>query len=342
MFKKRWWLSLLIVPVLLSGCGGTDRSAYSEAKEMTQESCEEDRYNDSSFKEDNTSEKNEKVTEVGRSPLDSTRKYIQHFYYDLDTLTFDDSRSAVESLVNSKNGYIESSSQNLLGYRKKMQRHERARYAEYVLRIPINQMVDFESELADFGYISSSKTEVEDVTNQYFDTEVHLKTLKVREERLLKLMEKADELEAILELEKELARVRYEIESLEASFRQLKNRVQYSTVYLTLREVFEASEIKVPAETFGERLHQGFGTSLRSLSRFFEELALFLLTKSPILILVVVVIYFIILLIRRLARRKRSNQEDREVSRRQKNKTVVEPEVDNNKRDGRQVEKDKK
>lgn len=59
-----------------------------------------------------------------------------------------------------------------------------------------------------------SKT-TEDVTLEYVDTESHLKALKTEEETLLALLEKAEKLSDVFEIQEELTNVRYQIESYE-------------------------------------------------------------------------------------------------------------------------------
>lgn len=68
--------------------------------------------------------------------------------------------------------------------------------------------------------VTAESTSSKDVTEEYVDLSAKLKNLQATEEQLLKLMEKAEKVEDILNVQRELSRVRGEIE-------QTKGRMQY-------------------------------------------------------------------------------------------------------------------
>jgi PKD repeat protein len=89
--------------------------------------------------------------------------------------------------------------------------------------------------------VTSETTSAQDVTEEYVDLEAQLRNLEATEEQLLKLMEKAVEVEDILNVQRELSRVQQDIE-------RVKGRMQYleRTSAMSLIQVFlEQSKLEV-------------------------------------------------------------------------------------------------
>jgi hypothetical protein len=103
--------------------------------------------------------------------------------------------------------------------------------------------------------------------------------------RFLSLLETSARLEDILELERELADVRYEIESYTTYLNDLDNKVKYSTVYLDIREVFEINEIEEVPVTFSERISSGFTKSLNGVIDGFGDFIVWFVGNLPALVI---------------------------------------------------------
>jgi len=77
----------------------------------------------------------------------------------------------------------------------------------------------------------------EDVTTSYFDTRVRIDTQKQLERHLVALLGRAsNRLSDLLEIEREVARVRQEIDQLEGHIRLWDNQIAMSSVQITLTE----------------------------------------------------------------------------------------------------------
>ena len=77
----------------------------------------------------------------------------------------------------------------------------------------------------------------EDVTKAYFDTDARLRNAKRMEERLLEMLEKnTGKVSDLLQVEKELARVREQIEQMQGELKYYDALVQYATVTMSLAE----------------------------------------------------------------------------------------------------------
>ena len=80
----------------------------------------------------------------------------------------------------------------------------------------------------------AEQTTARDVTEEYTDLDARLRNLHAAEAQLLALVEQADTVEDLLQIEKRLAEVRGEIERLQGRFNVLQDRIALATIRLLL------------------------------------------------------------------------------------------------------------
>ena len=74
----------------------------------------------------------------------------------------------------------------------------------------------------------------------YFDTDARLKNARVMEQRLIDMLKtKTGKVSDLLQVEKELGRVREEIEKMQGELKYRDSQVQFATVTISLREDVE-------------------------------------------------------------------------------------------------------
>ncbi len=103
-----------------------------------------------------------------------------------------------------------------------------------VVKIPADKYESFLSNSEVLGEIESKSVSSDDVTEYYFDLENRIKNKKILQNRFREYLEKADSMEDILSVERQLNDVTTEIEQLEGSFRGLNRDIDYSTVTFQL------------------------------------------------------------------------------------------------------------
>ena len=186
-------------------------------------------------------------------------------------------------------GYAESS--NIQGQGISSGNTAMKRTANYVFRVPSDKYTDFFRKMKGYGVVTLEQSQGQDITDQYFDTDARLKSLKIQEERELVLLQKAIKLSDILELEKELNSVRYQIESYTGTLRKWDNLVSYSTVKVTIREVDE-SKIIVPTKEKGlwARMAYSFTYSMKQLGEITQNFIVLLVAMLPFLVVLSVII----------------------------------------------------
>src|SRR5207247_129259 len=87
------------------------------------------------------------------------------------------------------------------------------------------------------GELKNQTLGTKDVTKAYFDTESRLKNARVMEQRLIDMLKKkSDDINDLLQVEKELGRVREQIEQMQGELKFWDSQVQFATVTISLAE----------------------------------------------------------------------------------------------------------
>lgn len=106
-----------------------------------------------------------------------------------------------------------------------------------VLRVPADEFRSFLDFVRARGRVLDESMEAQDVTKQHRDLQIRLDNAKKARERLIALLEKADKVEDILRIEKELTRLTTEIESATAALANLDERIAFSHVSVSVNGV---------------------------------------------------------------------------------------------------------
>ena len=206
----------------------------------------------------------------------------------VESTEFDSTINALEALIDSVGGWVESSSVNGANYSSISRGSKTNRSASYTVRVPNERFNDMMSSLSALGNVPRSHVYTENVTSQYYDTQARLSTYQAQEQRLLELLEKAETVSDVIEVENELTEVRYRIESLQTSLRNWDRRVSWSTIHLTVNEVSEYTP--EAQKSYTERLKEAFYEGLDNLSWYFVDFVEALPVLAFFLLLLVVFI----------------------------------------------------
>lgn len=226
------------------------------------------------------------------------RKLIKTVNLSAETEQFDVLIPALEQRVAALGGYIEEmSSYNRGGnYAADYIGTKYLRFANMTIRIPKDNLDTFLSTVAEESNIVSRSESVTDVTLQYVDLESHKKALTAEQNRLIELMEQAETVEDIITIEGRLSEVRYQLESMESQLRTYDNKIDYSTVYLSIDEV----EQYTPTETttVWQRIGGGFMESLRGVGRGLSNFAIWFVVHIPYIVVWAIIIIVVFMVIR--------------------------------------------
>lgn len=179
---------------------------------------------------------------------------------------FDGVEKMVTDLVSKHGGFVSSAN---LG---RLQGQRRRGY--WTVRVPVNEFDSFLNAVGDIGVPETRTQDASDVTEEFVDITARVANKRKLEARILELLERPDDkIQHVIEVERELARVREEIERMEGRLRYLNDQTSMTTVSIEVRE--EQNYIPVQAPTFSNRIKSAWTNSLDNCRRFFENATVF-------------------------------------------------------------------
>lgn len=173
----------------------------------------------------------------------------------------------------------------------------RYRSATMTIRVPAEKLDSFVSQVEDTSNVVSVSQSQENVTLTYVATESRMKALETEQARLLELMDQAETMADLLEIEARLTDVRSELEQITSQLRVLSNQVDYATVELSIEQVTVYTQVE--KQTVWQRIGSGLKENLSDIGDAFVDFFVWLLTYSPQLIVFGLMIVVIVLVIKR-------------------------------------------
>ncbi len=167
------------------------------------------------------------VAEPGAGDTESERMRITTFQIVILADDLVKTADRVKSIVEKTNGYVESENYGSDETGKLIN-------INLVLRVPDEKSEDVVKEIKNSGRVKFYSRSSADVTEQFTQTEIKLKSLYEELERLKYLYVKADKISDVLAIEKEISRVTNEIEVLENEKRSIEQQVNYSLISLSI------------------------------------------------------------------------------------------------------------
>jgi len=165
--------------------------------------------------------------------------------------------------------------------------------ADYTLRVPAEKLPALLAELRALGRVQNEQLSTDEVTEQVVDLEARLRNARNTEQRLIAVLnERTGKVKDILEVEREIARTREEIERMDAQRVNLMNRVQLATVQVALLEEFKAQLQPTPIGTW-TRLNNAFVDGYEDFVGMFVDLALFFARHGLSLLFWFVIFYLL-------------------------------------------------
>lgn len=226
--------------------------------------------------------------------MDYSQKLIRTYNFSYETLAFEDSVAYVNAKVAEYGGYIESSET----YGRS------SRYAYFTVRIPDKNANAFLNDAGQIGEIISKSESTEDITLTYYDTAARLETLHTQHDRLLELLSTAATLEDIVQLERELSDVEYEINSYQSILNSYDNRVNYVTMHIDISEVAQIQVIE--EDGFFTELKKELSRNTRDVIDSLLDMVIAVIAFIPYLIVIAVAALVVLLIV--LAINKKSKK----------------------------------
>lgn len=206
---------------------------------------------------------------TGGTSIPQNSKLILRASLAVESTEFDKAVTALDQLVAGQGGYYESNEIQQGAYYDT----RAARYGSFIIRVPQEHFDAFLSAAGTIGHVVSRSKSSEDIGEAYYDTEARLRTQQTKHERLLALLEKADNMENIIALETALSDVEYQIEQLTGTLRKYDSLVGYSTITVRLDEVLKITEQPKETATLGGRVSNAFKGGLDDMGQNLSNMA---------------------------------------------------------------------
>lgn len=308
---RRIWMMLLGMCLALSGCSGggssypsTERndnsikSSNGAAGEISDEAAagNESQANGEASLDDilNSGSGDElaKASEKGSVKLQK-EMLVYRCRISIDTLDYDTSLSDLKQLLSEYECFIETENYSDNGENYSYYYIEDSgKHAQYTatIRVPSGKYDAFLEEMGSIGDVRNKNSSVENLNQEYTDTETALKIYKEQEKRYIQMIKDADDSYA-LQLQQQLTELEIKIAQLESGKRKMEMDVAYSYVDLTLREVQKYSP-HGKTDTFMMRLRDSFSGSWSTFLNVMETLLTIVIYVWYYLVIILLIVLF--------------------------------------------------
>ena len=224
-------------------------------------------------------------------------KIIRTINLSLRTRSYESDYQTIRTLADQAGGRVESLSTLGDGSADSL------RWASFTLRIPTDRLDTFISGAKAVGVLDSFTESSDDVSESYYDTQSRLETQQAKMERLNELMEKAENVSDLVELENAISDTQYWIDYYTGRINGYDSRISDSYVYVTLQEMSSADVADQKDIPLGERIANAVKASLKTAGNLARAFVVFLVAALPWLAAIAVAVG-IVLLIRRGRKKK--------------------------------------
>ena len=212
---------------------------------------------------------------------DIDRKIVRNGYMTLEVNDITEAVVSITGVANGLGGYVVSSSK---------QGDKDITYGHISIRVPSDRFDTALSQIRKLAIsVPNESTNSQDVTEEYTDLQAQLRNLEATEAQYLELLKKAEKVEDILAVQRELSNVRGQIE-------QTKGRIQYLDRTTDMALINVDLQKTKPIVGTGWSVLETIKSAARGLADFGKALAniaIWLLIFSPVwIIILVVVLYF--------------------------------------------------
>lgn len=295
MKKIKSVLSIIILMLLYTACSSGSSKSYDDSGEnyvpsppmqMPEES------NDAS----------RAVASSSESALPEGEKFIVRTTLHVETEHFDESVKTIEKMTATLKGYVESvdASYGTTYDRTKI------RSVYYTLRIPKGKTSSAVNTIkSEVGVVIREEMNTENVTKRIRDLNRDIDLLKAKEDRLIELSKKTEDIDAMIRIESELASTISTREYNQAQLQNIEHDVQYDYLTVQLQEVREVTVLE--NDSFVGDLKTAFRESIDGVVVFFQDLVLFVVRGWFGILLLIVIILILVKVFRKMG--KKSIQE---------------------------------
>ena len=286
---KRLWLSLLTGSVVtlagLTGCA----SDPSSSADMTGAAPERESAVAGNVAQTSTTSAQQSKTNSNKPPSEEEAtqrtQLIKKAQLTLSVDSVEETIKQVREIVQEQNGDVLSLSNQRNGESSETDTYRALGYQQsatlFTLRVPQDRFDSAVDAIAEIGEVTNRAITTEDVSSQLVDLQARISNSQQSEAALKEIMSRSGDIADVLEVSRELSKVRQEIEQMKAAQKNLQTQVRFSTISVSLSSAI-AQTPNQPA--FTTQLANTWNSSTSSVGNFTTDLlqlGLWLLVYSP-------------------------------------------------------------
>lgn len=291
-------LFLIASIALFSGCSNSDRNATLSAHESVQGPTSATQVAKVIPSKGTLDFVPEQVAQTGQESLAKTqaqsqaieRKIIQNAELTIELDSPQESQRRIASIAVRHGGFVVTSETKQNTGRNQTSPQTTL---TIIARVPAAKFDEAVKEIERLGgNLIHSKIAGQDVTEEYIDLEARIRTKRALESQFLEIMKRAGKISEALEVQKELAEVRSEIETMEGRHRFLENQSALSTITVTLQ-----TPTPIVAATTGGFWHSiklAFGEGFDTAAEIVIGVVRFIIVLIPITLLILLPGFFVL------------------------------------------------
>ncbi|WP_340004296.1 DUF4349 domain-containing protein [Paenibacillus sp. FSL K6-0276] len=335
---RKWglhYLCLLILAVVLAGCGSADSNSAGDSLAKNNSSMSNDEAakieeaqnsmassadqstsaapetaaggSEDSAVKGSTSE-NTNQASAGFTGSDVVaglnKKLIYKANLNMEVEDYGKAQTEIRNMVTMANGYI-------IEFNENMSQYEQG--GTFILKVPATGFSPFLNNLEKVKHESLQRSiQGQDVSEEYVDLESRLKAKQLMEAQYTEFMKKATKSTDLVAFANELGSIQETIEQIKGRMRYINQNVSFSTVELRVYQTDASIAVKEKEEQgpLMERASDALKGSLNALSVMFQWIVVILAGALPILIGVAIILA-IVLVTRKNMRERREQQTQR-------------------------------
>lgn len=195
---------------------------------------------------------------VDESPEVAQQKIIKTAQLSFETKDLEATYNKITQLTNQYKGLVQSDNSG--------KSYNRV-FKNLVIRIPTKNFQKFINGVSEgVDYFDRKDISRQDVSEEFVDLEARLKAKRKLENRYLELLKKAKDVKEMLQIERELSKIREEIEAKQGRLQFLQNRVSMSTVNV---EFYKTTAETGITQSYGQKMKNALQGGWNGISVFF-------------------------------------------------------------------------
>lgn len=230
------------------------------------------------------------------------RKIIRNAELTLESDDLEQVQKMISSIAEAKGGFVTEVQQSITD-----RRATGRDTVNIALRVPADRFAETLDEIRQAaGRVIFENVKGQDVTEEFIDIEARLKAHLALEEQFLEIMKRANTVADALNVQRELANVRGEIEKVEGRKKFLENQASLSTIRLKIQT---SAAISASGSGFFYRLTDAISTGFDAALSFILGLVTVLIAVIPFLLFICLPLFLVLRYLWKRIRRRRTAAE---------------------------------